>query len=224
MKYSVGTKFIAIVLCACSLVAVAFSGLGIAFMEGYDLYKTPLETVQQREIDAIGNELAWIHVQRYAVETLSNAPQDLVDQLYGNNYYDNRYGQYRVDIYENGKLATSVGNENLEAQWTYVTELRPSYPVVTSTSVAWEEAYGETEPETVPTVPEESVPAVAAVDPALARVADQEVLYSEEFSSGYNYDTKTDRHYETIYSINYYHAPEYEVRVYLAETVTMSAD
>ena len=38
LKYSVGVKFIAILLCACSLVAVAFSGIGIAFMEGYDLY------------------------------------------------------------------------------------------------------------------------------------------------------------------------------------------
>ena len=46
MRYSVTVKFIAIILCACSLVAVAFSGLGIAFMEGYDLYQTPLANKQ----------------------------------------------------------------------------------------------------------------------------------------------------------------------------------
>ena len=225
MKYSVTVKFIAIILCACSLVAVAFSGLGIVFMEGYDLYKTPLETVQQREIDAIGNQVAWVHAQQYALENLSNAPQELVERLYGNNYHLNHlYGEYRVDIYENGQLATTAGNEQLQARWTYVTSIRPSYPVVTSTSMTWEEVYGETEPEHAPGEEDPAAAKTDAADAALARVADQEVLYSEEFSTGYSYDSKTDRHYETVYSINYYNAPEYEVRVYLAETVTMGAD
>ena len=74
MKYSVVVKFIAILLCACSLVAVAFSGIGIAFMEGYDLYHSPLETVQQSQIDQMGNSIAWYYGQDYAAQKLSNAP------------------------------------------------------------------------------------------------------------------------------------------------------
>ena len=223
MKYSVTVKFIAIILCACSLVAAAFSGLGIAFMEGYDLYHTPLETVQQKEIDAIANQIAWEHAQRYALESLSNAPQELIDRIYGSGYYsENLYGQYAVEIRENGKVVSQSGTEQ-QTDFGYVITIQPTYPVVTSYTMEWEEIYGETQPEHAP----EEAPRAAmeeSADLALARVADQEVLYSEEFSTGYNYDSKTDRHYETIYSVNYYQAPEYEVQVWLAENVLMGPD
>ena len=223
MKYSVVVKFTAIILCACSLVAAAFSGLGIAFMEGYDLYQTPLETVQRKEIDAIANQIAWEHAQRYALETLSNAPQELVDRIYGSSYYsENLYGQYAVEIRENGRVVSQSGVEQ-QTDFGYAVALQPTYPVVTSYTMEWEEIYGETQPEHAP----EEEPRAAVeenADLALARVADQEVLYSEELSTGYNYDSKTDRHYETIYSINYYQAPEYEVQVWLAEDVLMGPD
>ena len=222
MKHSVFVKFIAILLCACSLVAMAFSGLGIAFIEAYDLYKTPLETVLSQQIEAVGSQIAWTYVQKYAVENLSNAPQEVVNRLYVNSYYVNSlYGKYRVEIYENSQQVFTAGEESLSGQWIYISSLRPSYPVVTATTMEWEEIYGETEPEYAP---QEEVSFATAVDPALARVADQEVLYSEEYSTGYVYDSKTDRHYETIYSINYYHAPEYEVRVCLSDDVVLDAD
>ena len=223
MKYSVTVKFIAIILCVCSLVAAAFSGLGIAFMEGYDLYKTPLETVQRKEIDAIANQIAWEHAQRYALESLSNAPQELIDRIYGGSYYsENLYGQYAVEIRENGKVVSQSGTEQ-QTDFGYVIALQPTYPVVTSYTMEWEEVYGETQPEHAP----EEAPRAAveeSADLALARVADQEVLYSEEFSTGYNYDSRTGRHYETVYSVNYYQAPEYEVQVWLAENVLMGPD
>lgn len=47
MKHSITLKFIAFILCAFSLVSIIFSGFGIAFMQGYGLYQTPLETIQQ---------------------------------------------------------------------------------------------------------------------------------------------------------------------------------
>ena len=222
MKYSVTVKFIAILLCACSLVAVAFSGLGIAFMEGYDLYKTPLETVQRKEIDGIANQIAWEHAQRYALETLSNAPQELIEQIYGGRRYsDNLYGQYAVEIRENGRVVSEGGVEQ-RTDFGYVVTLQPSYPVVTSSTMEWEEIHNEPIPEDIPA--ETQVVEEESLDLALARVADQEVLYSEEFSTGYSYDSKTNRYYETVYSINYYHAPEYEVQVWLAEDVLMGPD
>ena len=221
MKNSVFVKFIAILLCACSLVAMAFSGFGIAFMEGYDLYRTPLQTVLSKQVESVGDQIAWQYAQKYAVDSLSNAPQDLVERLYGNDYYINRlYGPYRVEIYEDSKLVFTAGEESLSGEWIYVKSIRPSYPVVTATTTEWEDVYGETEPESQPV----EVPTVAKADPALARVADQEVLYSENYSTGYTYDSRTDRHYETIYAINYYHAPEYEVRVCVAEDVVLDAD
>ena len=240
MKYSVTVKFIAIILCACSLVAVAFSGIGIAFVEGYDLYHTPLETVQQREVNSIGENLAWHHAQTYAVQTLSNAPQEVLDNL-KHSYYTNRYyGQYEVTIFENGQPVSSEGNADVATGWEYKTTIRPNYPVVTSTYLVSEDENTQTDPVFFATQPpaeivdsesatDETYGAATAeeadsVDVALARVAGQEALYSEEYHSGYRYDEKTNLHYKTVYTLNYYEGPEYEVQVRLAKNVLLGPD
>ena len=119
LKYSVGVKFIAIILCACSLVAVAFSGIGIAFMEGYDLYHTSLEDVQQMQIDQMGNAIAWHYGQDYAAQTLSNAPVELLDQLNHTYFADRQYGKYTVTIYENGEEDSPVESmTRIKVQYT----------------------------------------------------------------------------------------------------------
>lgn len=233
MKYSVTVKFIAIILCTCSLVVMAFSGIGIAFMEGYDLYHTPLETVQQKEIDAVGNQIAWTHAQSYANQTLSNAPQEVLDYFGGTHYYaDFYYGQYEVTIYENGEAVFSGGTGDIDGGWEYKTTVQPNYPVVTGQYCVYENGM-------VPEATEEPAQSVTysttdsteaapaseeAVDEALARVADQESLYSEEFHTGYRYDEETGYGYDTVYTINYYQGPQYEVRVLLAKNVLMGAD
>ena len=227
MKYSVTVKFIAVILCTCALVATAFSGIGIAFMEGYDLYHTPLETVQQREIDRIGDSIARHHAQKYAAQVLSNAPQEVLENQNYNYYINRYYGQYAVEIYEAGEPVFREGSENLAAGWEYTTAVRPSYPVVTGQYVAGE--YGVPEETTQPyaeTTEEASVASFSAnaVDEALARVADMEPLYSEEYHTGFRYDEATGKDYETVYNINYYEGPEYEVRVWLAKKVLMSPD
>lgn len=249
MKYSVTVKFIAIILCACALVGVAFSGIGIAFMEGYDLYHSPLETVQQKEIDSIGSSIAWHHAQLYAAQTLSNAPAEVLNNLNYSYYSDRYYGQYEVTIYENGEPVSSEGNADVATGWEYVTTLRPNYPVVTGQYLVGENgmapeeatqppfaagngmapeeatqppAYGETQAASAENgiAPASEEP----VDEALARVADQEALYSEEYNTGYQYDEELGYHVNKVYSINYYEGPEYEVRVMLAKNVLMGPD
>ena len=256
MKYSVTVKFVAIILCACALVTMAFSGIGIAFMEGYDLYHTSLETVRQKEIEGIGNQIAWSHAQSYANQTLSNAPQEVLDysggMRYNSDYY---YGQYEVTIYEAGEAVYSGGSIDAGADWKpmtdsweYVTWIRPSYPVVMSQYFLGENgmmpeeatqppnemaAYsGISEAATYPPgeVPDASPEAGIApaseepVDEALARVAGQEVLYSEEYHTGFQYDEAAGYGYDTVYTLNYYEAPEYEVRVKLAKNILMGPD
>ena len=226
MKYSVTVKFIAVILCTCSLVTLAFSGIGIAFMEGYDLYHTPLEIVQQKEIDAIGNQIAWAHAQNYANRTLSNAPQEVLEYSGGSYYYsDHYYGQYEVTIYEKGKPVFTEGSGNGSDGWEYFTTIRPRYPVVTSEYNVL--TGGVTEPvseESFSTTEAAAPASEKARDEALERVADQQILYTEEYHSGYRYDEETGREYETVYTINYYEAPEYKVRVALAKNVLMGPD
>ena len=233
LKYSVGVKFIAILLCACSLVAVAFSGIGIAFMEGYDLYRTPLEDVQQAQIDSLGQSIAWHYAQEYAAQTLSNAPVELLEDLNHSYFADRQYGKYTVTIYENGELVTVRGTVSRPIHWAYRETVRPNYPVVVGqyymsdsgavmqSSTATAEA---TSGRALDGGEEPADAAAAPMDEALARVADQEVLYSEEHHSGYWYDEETGRNYNTIYSINYYQGPEYEIEVRFAENVMMGAD
>ena len=263
MKYSVTVKFVAIILCACSLVVMAFSGIGIAFMEGYDLYRTPLETVRQKEIEGVGEQIAWSHAQSYANQTLSNAPQEVLDYSGGTDYYaDHYYGQYQVTIYEDGEAVYSGGSmeagaawEPLTDGWEYVTWIRPSYPVVTGQYSVGEDGMAEEATESPVEMPaydgmmeeatypsmetdesrsitdeaaeatEEAVaPAsMEPVDEALARVAGQEALYSEEYY-GYRHDEETGRRYNIVYNLSYYAAPEYEVRVMLAKNVLMGPD
>ena len=240
MKYSVGIKFIAILLCACSLVAVAFSGIGIAFMEGYDLYHSPLETVQQTQIDQLGNSIAWHYAQDYAAQSLSNAPVELLEQLNHNYFADRQYGKYTLTIYENGEEVSTRGSMSRPVKWVYRETVRPSYPVVmgqyymgdngvvrqaeTASDVTAASGVAEAAAEDGGEAAAKTSEATEPVDMALARVADQEVLYSEEHHSGYWYDEETGRGYNTVYSINYYQGPEYEIEIRFADNVGLGAE
>ena len=228
MKYSVGVKFIAILLCACSLVAVAFSGIGIAFMEGYDLYHSPLDEVQQSQIDQLGKSIAWHYGQDYAAQTLSNAPVELLEQLNHSYYADRQYGKYTLTIYENGEAVSTRGTMSRPVRWVYRETVRPSYPVVMSQHFLGENGMVPEEA-TEPPLDAAGANGIAPaseepVDEALVRVADQEILYSEEYHTGYRYDEQTGFGYDTVYTLNYYEAPEYEVHVKLARNILMGPD
>ena len=227
MKYSVGIKFIAIILCACSLVAMAFSGLGIAFMEGYDLYREPLASKQESQMEMVGSTIAHQHAERYAVEMLSNASEEMLDSLGYNFFYNYNYGGYLVDIYENGELLSSEGVNfdallDREDCYAYTEKVRPHYPVVTGQYYITENGTVTQESQT------EAADGIAPaseepVDEVLKRVADQEALYSEEYNT-WHYDEEKGASYEKVYTINYYEGPEYEVRVYLAQDAMIGAD
>ena len=237
MKYSVTVKFIAILLCACSLVTAVFSGIGIAFMEGNDLYREPLGNKQVEQMERVAGTVANHHAQLYAVSTLSNVPEEMLYRVGYDYSYVYQYGGYLVEIYEDGKLVNSEGvnfDETLDLRecFVHMQMVRPIYPVVTGTYYEGENG----EPEvTLPTpATEESTEApaeniavareAAVTDEALARVAGQKPLYSEEHRDGYHYDENTGRYYERVYTLDYYEGPEYEVRVYFAQNAMIGAD
>ena len=238
MKHSVVTKFIAIMLCAGSLVAVAFSGLGIAFIEGYDLYRTPLEQKQTEQMQMVGSTIVQHHTQMYAASTLSNVSEDMLYSIGYHFGYAYNYGGYLVDICDSkGNVLSSEGvnfDSNVDRTdcFEYRETVRPHYPVVSSKYFIGENGQ-VTEATDVPDAsPEEGIApasespvdeALKKTDEALARVADQEALYSEEYHSGYHYDD-TGRRIETVYTIDYYEGPEYEVCVYFDQNAMIGAD
>ena len=134
MKHSVTLKFIAFILCSLSLVSIIFAGTGIAFMEGYNLYHTPLETIQQEQLNFASTTLADYHAQWHAAETLSNAPPNLLSQMFSSHYVNNIGSEYAVEIYDNGQLVYSINNpDDLTGEkYVFSYTVTPSYPIVTS--------------------------------------------------------------------------------------------
>ena len=241
MKYSVLVKFTAIILCACALVTMAFSGIGIVFMEGYDLYRVPLEQKQQAQMDMVGSTIANHYAQEYAVHDLSNVPQEVLFQIGFNIHYPYSYSGYVVDIYENGEVVSSggvdAGEEIIrEDCYEYRELIKTRYPVVTGVYFIGEDGEVTQEADLETAAEEGMVPPLEAAeesaapslersaDEVLARVASQEVLYSEEHSTGWQYNEELGRTIETVYSLNYYESPEYEVRVYLSRDAMIGAD
>ena len=230
MKYSVCTKFIAIILCACSLVTLAFSGIGIAFMEGYDLYQTPISVKQEEQMEMVGSTLAHHHAQAYAVSTLSNVPEEVLYDIGYHYSYPYNYGGYLVDICENGEVVSSEGRttgEQIDREhcFEYRQMVRTTYPVVTSEHYLDENGMTVEESTAAAASEDGAVPAnERSTDEALARVADQEALYTEEYDTPFHYNEELGYAYRTTYTINYYEGPEYEVRVYLQPDAMIGAD
>ena len=98
MKHSIAVKFIAITLCALSIVSIAASGFGILFMEAYNLYNEPLDTQKREQLDLMAQEIAWYSAQRHAAESLGNCPQEILDELLPHSFIR---GNYAVLIAEN---------------------------------------------------------------------------------------------------------------------------
>ena len=245
MKHSIAVKFLAFVLCAMSLVTVLFSGIGIAFIQAYDLYRTPLEIIQRDQMNFASSSLADHFVQRYAAKTLGNAPESLLDDIYNSYYIDRMGNQYALEIYEKGKLVESINSAaDLQGETFSFTYSIPSkYPIVTSE--VYQDGLIVTEPDvTMPAteppdlaanaieiIPTEDpyglavareVSTATAYEEALSRVAGQEVLYTEEYSDTYR-DEYGYRH-ELIYTVNFYSGPTYDVSVTLSSRTVMDAD
>ena len=271
MKHSITVKFLAFILCALSLVSIIFSGTGIAFMEAYDLYHTPLKKIQQDQLDFAATSLADYYTNWHAAESLSNAPSSLLSNIYASYYINHLGSQYAVEIYENGQMVYSINNaDELEGTtYEFSYSVTPNYPIVTG-EVYLDDSHNEAVPaatlpaatehqprtetalDITPTEPpalEATLPPAAepaddpdampteapagdygltvasdepVFDEVLARIAGQEVLYTEEY-----YDSYRDEEgywHEQIYTVDFYQGPTYDVWVTLSDRTIMDAD
>ena len=272
MKHSITLKFIAFILCTLSLVSIIFSGFGIAFMQGYGLYQTSLETIRQEQLNYASTTLAEYYAQWHAAESLSNAPASLLSNIFSSYYVEHLGSEYAVEIYNKGELVYSINSaDDLSGQrYDFTYSISPNYPVVTGevyaeqdyetnvtipatesplpeattppgdTSTAETDAPAEPTGDPAATVPAGWIPAdgareapaatdttgsepvATAYDEALARVADQEVLYTEEYYDSYRDDFG--RWHDQVYTVNFYAGPTYDVTVYLSSKTIMDAD
>jgi len=247
MKHSIAVKFLAILLCALSVVSIAACGFGILFMENWNLYNMPLEDLKKQQVESMASEIAWNHAQIHAAQSLSNCPQEILDDalMYSNSTNYIR-GLYAVEIYLGTDLVYSINNvADLGAHHTHEYIISPNYPIVT-----YQYTQGEDHRMTEPTVaiieatmpPDEAaaatetmldesiagIPDVASAewtrarDTALELVEGQEVIYSTEHTE--NFWTNDGKPYWVTYILDYYAGPEYLVKVYLEDKAVLGTE
>ena len=199
MKHSVAVKFIAILLCAASVVSIAACGFGILFMENWNLYNTPLETIKADQSESTALNIALYYAQVQATQSLSNCPQEIVDDVLitHNHYVDNfNRSDYAVEIYDDGELVYEFNNrEDFQNAYSFEYNLIPQYPIVTHQSTQREhneysisnsavdmiieettcptqplESAAGLPPTTAP-IPVDVIPSEASLDPAAAEFA-----------------------------------------------------
>ncbi len=206
MKYSVAVKFIAIILCAASIVAIVASGCGILFMEAYNLYNESLDTQRENQLENMASRNAWYWAERYAAETLGNCPVEIRDDIL--SHYGMQ-GKHAVTIAVDGELIPYVNDaSSIENAYVQTYTITPNYPVVAYQYTVNEDGSYSTE---APSLEDSRTNEPAAMSEDA--LPDETLVYTDEHIETY-WDESGARHM-VGYVVNYYQGPEYEVTVYL---------
>ena len=226
MKHSIAVKFIAILLCAISVVGIAFSGFGILYMEANNLYSGTLEDRKQQQLEGLAMTVAWSTAERYAAEKLGNCPLEILDDILG---YSNVTSDYAVQIREKGALVHSI-NEPEDILRPYKTSFTfaPNYPMVSYQYTVGEDGTRATEMPPEQTLPDLTGP-TEAPDPAQetqpvqapTEATENPVYTSEHTDEFWDESGELNR---KVYTLNYFQGPEYEVTVYLAEQTVLGSE
>ena len=224
MKYSLCLKFIAIVLCALSVVAMVASSAGIFFMEDNNLYQESLSAQKNDLLDSNALSIAWHAAERYAAESLGNCPVEILDDILPNKYIR---GEYAVQIMENGKTVYSLSDSGaIPEPFTQTYNITPRYPIVVYRYTLAEDGTNATEyPASSPTAAAGEADATTYKNPSdnpLARVEGLEPLYTDEHID--DYWDEYGVHHLVGYTLNYYPGPEYKVTVWLSEKSVLTTD
>ena len=86
LRYSILTKFLAIVLCAVCLVVCVAGAAGIAVAESTGLYTNDVDAWIEDEMHAIGLDIVYDYCILYAAEHLGNCPADVLETLRTDQY------------------------------------------------------------------------------------------------------------------------------------------
>ena len=135
MKHHIAVKFLAILLCACSLLAALASGTGILLIAEAGLYGTDVESLRQDSLENSLRSLSHHIATRYAALNLSNCTDTFLD-VYLEDYHpiqlaeDDSLWFYTVED-ENGNILASDPNaaDTKDAQ-KFEFYIKPYYPVV----------------------------------------------------------------------------------------------
>ena len=114
MKYSIAVKFVAIILCAASLVGVLACAGGILALTETGMYSMSAEQAKEKQIRLAGDSFAKDEAVYYCSEVLGGMPKQLLDQKYPvmNSTFNFNHAGYALKDAEGNLLA---GNGALNA-------------------------------------------------------------------------------------------------------------
>ena len=109
MKYSIFTKFVAIVLCAVSLVVCAAGAAGIFISEDNGLYTNDVDNWLDGELKDIGYFIARDYCSLYVTEHLEGFPEDVLEALRNDYFTEAARKDYAIEMYQDGTLLAQGG-------------------------------------------------------------------------------------------------------------------
>ena len=109
MKHSIFTKFVAIVLCAVSLVVCAAGAAGIIISEDNGLYTNDVDRWLDSELNHIGYYIARDYCSLYVAEHLEGFPEDVLEALRRDYFVEASRKDYAIEMYQDGTLVDQSG-------------------------------------------------------------------------------------------------------------------
>ena len=138
MKYHMGLKFLAFLLCAACLLTSILAGISIALLIEWDLYNITVEDLQLEQCDQYSlSVLAEYFGQRIAARQLSNFPQEALERyLEGSGYKSSPYFDlvdtlcYEVNDAQGRVVDYHHDRTLMEGTKEIGFQIRTTYPVV----------------------------------------------------------------------------------------------
>ena len=152
MRYSIAVKFIAIVLCAISLVAAVACGFGIVQVTELGLYTDGFDGWIENRLQWQAHDLAKDLVDRYAVRKLTNCPEEVLEEqgywyvfeesIHWTGLDETSYDFVITDP-EGEMLESAAGvPETVETLFDYQTACSVEYPVMVTDEEEIDKIYG----------------------------------------------------------------------------------
>lgn len=129
MKYSLIVKFLAVLLCAVSLVFAFAGGVGIVAMENSDLYVNDLSKLQGLEYESIAKTIAENYAKLYAAENLGNLPYLLKEAMYTDPTERSDSDHWFVQLQQDGTLLAQGGTAASDFAFVKEYKFVPLYPI-----------------------------------------------------------------------------------------------
>ena len=134
MKYSIFTKFVAIVLCSLCLVVCAAGAAGIYMAEQNGLYTYDADQWLHNQLEDIGHDIARDYCALYAAEHLGGCTEEILEVVENRYFFHYRQTKWCADLYHNGELLeTSGARPDNHITLTY--DVAPTYPTIHENAV-----------------------------------------------------------------------------------------